>query len=365
MQEVASYEAALMGRFPEPDYPALDGEMKGLQTISIPDSGSVSFLEKAAMQTLKSMAPDVDVLQLSHLSRHTIGYGLIFKRYNPKGQLYLKLDAYNDHLAHRKRFARSPLKNSVLTNLSKRFFKAVDLISIENKAGYDLSLRTYPEWDGKLIYLPVGANDRYLDRHFRPPAPARKVILSVGRVGSPEKNYELLLRALPMLKLEGWEMKIAGPISPEFQKLWERESANFPDQIAKITFLGNISNRDELYRLYEEASIFFLPSRVESFGISFVEALYFGNLVVGHPGMFAFPDISLNGRYGEVFEDNNPVSFANAIHLAMERATTERGLREEIRQHAKAHFSWSGIAAKLASALNERKKSRDAAASNA
>jgi glycosyltransferase involved in cell wall biosynthesis len=361
MQEVCGYHSALMGRFPERAYPALEGEVRGLETIPLPDDGYFTFLEKSALRAIRKLAPETDVLQLSHLSRHTILYGLLYKRYNPNGFLYLKLDAYNAHLAARKTYSKSPVKEALLQYLSRRFFKAVDLISIENKAGVELALRPYPEWKGKLIYSPVGANNRFIDSHFDNAGPGQKVILSVGRVGSPEKNYELLARALPYLKLGDWEMQIIGPVSTEFQSLWEQAFHNHPDIAEKITFLGNISDRIALYKHYREARIFFLPSRVESFGIVFVEALYFGSIPVGHSGMYAFDDISGQGRYGTTFQDDDPERFAAALHEAMRRSDAEPGLRSEIRTHAAAHFSWSGIAAKLGEAIEIRKKSRIAA----
>ncbi len=356
MNELAGYDAALLGRFPEKDYPALRGEVKGLEIIQLEDRGTISFLERAAMDYIKNAAKQIDVLQLSHLSRHTLLYGLLYKRHNPQGQLYIKLDAYNDELRTRKLYARSKFKNAILARFEKRFFKVVDLISIENTPGLEIALDTYPEWADKLIYLPLGANDRYLKKHFQKSVIKENLIISVGRIGRPEKNYELLIRSLPFLKLGDWKMILIGPVTPEFQKTWSEVSTSHPDIADRIKFLGNVSDRLILYGYYQRSRVFFLPSRVESFGIAFAEALYFGNVLVGHEGMFAFGDLSANGRFGEYFQDDDPQSFAEAIHQSIIRTSTnETQLSEEISGHAAANFHWTGIADRLNEALAHRK----------
>ena len=356
MQEVAGYDAALLGRFPEKEYPALEGEVQGLEIIKLEDRGTISFLEKAAMDYIKKYAKRIDILQLSHLSRHTLLYGLIYKRHNPGGQLYIKLDAYNDDLRKRKKYARSKLKNAVLSRLERRFFKVVDLISIENKEGIDIAQQTYPEWSYKLIYIPLGANDRYLKKHFQKPVPKENLIISVGRIGSAEKNYDLLIRCLPFLKLGDWKIILIGDVTPEFQQAWTEISLAHPAVANQISFTGNISNRLELYGYYQKSRVFFLPSRVESFGISFVEALYFGNLLVGHGGMYAYGDLSDQGRHGTYFEDNDPTDFAEAIHRAMAMTTTrDNELAEEIARHGAKEFHWTSIAERLQEALAQRR----------
>src|SRR5690606_7881788 len=243
--------------------------------------------EKASVHYLKNHAKEIDVLNLYHLSRHTLVYGNLFKKNNPKGKLYLKLDAYTSHLKKRKRYARNIIKNIALKWLEKEFFKNVDLVSVESREGLEAARNTYPHLSSKLFYLPNGCNDIYLKKNFTKPVEKENTILSVGRPGSPDKNYELVLAALPYLDLGNWTIKIAGPVSEEFKEKWEVASQAYPVQASKVEFLGNFTNRQKLYEEYASAKVFFLPSRFESFGIAFVEALYFGCVLAGHKGMSA------------------------------------------------------------------------------
>ena len=352
MQEVAGYDTALMGRFPDDEYPALEGEVKGLKTISLGDKGTWFFTEKASVHYLKNHAKEIDVLNLYHLSRHTLVYGNIYKKNNPGGKLYLKLDAYTTHLQKRKRYARNIIKNIALKWLEKEFFKNVDLISVESLEGLEMAQKTYPNIHDKLIYLPNGCNDLYLTKAFPKPFKKENIILSVGRPGSSDKNYELLLESLPFLELGNWKIRIAGPVSDEFDQKWQTAQLDYPAQAAKIEFLGNFTDRQSLYQEYAAAKVFFLPSRVESFGIAFVEALYFGCVLAGHKGMSAYNDLSANGQFGVYFNDNDPESFAKSLSEAI-KMSEEKDLQERIENHAAENFYWSTLANKLDKRLRD------------
>ena len=352
MQEVAGYDASLMARFPEAAYPALEGEVRGLKTISLDDQGTWFFTERASVHYLKKHAREIDVLNLYHLSRHTLVYGYLFKNNNNSGKLYLKLDAYTAHLKKRKKYARNPIKNAILKWLESRFFKVVDLISVESREGLEVASNTYPKLRKKLFYLPNGCNDIYLKKYFQSPFEKENIILSVGRPGSADKNYELLIKALPFLNLSIGKSESPQTVSAEFEKAWEAAVAEYPEIARKIEFLGGISDRLNLYEEFARAKVFFLPSRVESFGIAFVEALYFGCMLVGHKGMSAYGDLSANGAYGTYFEDNDPRRFADAIYEAMQR-TGEPDLQEKIENHASANFYWSSLASQLDNRLRE------------
>lgn len=337
------WESAIVGRFTEADYPALNTEVKGLITVPLDDLGELAFVERAFMRYLKAHATEIDVLHLAHLGRHNIVYGLYYLRLNPNGKIYLKLDAYNAHLKQRKRHAKHPVKQVVMRSLEKRFMEALTLVSIENTAGYKLALLTYPEWQGKLIYLPNGANDRFIDRHFAQLPPKEKLLLCVSRPGSADKNCELMLAALPHLHLpEGWRIEVVGPCSDEFLEKWQAAQLEFPEKAALMTFSGEVSDRLALYERYARAAVFFLPSRMESFGIAYAEALYFGSLLVGHKGMYAYDDLSANGQFGSYYADNDPQSFAQALEHGVLLSQKE-GMAEAARQHGQRNFAWSGI----------------------
>ncbi|MFT6997896.1 MAG: glycosyltransferase involved in cell wall biosynthesis [Cryomorphaceae bacterium] len=346
---LSGYDATLLGHADQPlESPE---EVGSLQLELLEEKGKLFFLDRAFLDWLKANATETDVLHLFHLSRDSIFYGAYYKRLNPKGKLYLKMDAYNDHLLSRKQYAKNPIKNALLKRTEKDFLRHLDLATIENRKGFELATKTYPELLQKLEYLPNGCNDIYLDKHFIEKPAKEKIVLSVGRLGSSDKNYELFLAALPLINLPEWKFAIVGPISPDFQFKIDEFFTLHPQWRGRITFTGGISDRKKLYDLYSKASVFFLPSRFESFGISFVEALYFGAFLVGHKGMYAYDDISANGEFGSYFEDNDPSSFAEAIEAAAQHSSNT-DFAKKASEHGRKSFSWSKLTEKLIAKLD-------------
>ena len=323
-------------------------EVSKLSLKKLNGQGKKMFLEKAFITFLHREASNIDVLNLYHYDRDTIYYGTLYKKLNPKGFLYIKLDGYNQHLKSRKIFSKSKLKNLIFSPRVRKFHKEVDLLSIENTLGFEIAINTYPEWKEKLIYLPNGCNDRFLENIED--QKKENTILSVGRLGSPDKNYGLLLQSLKFLNLENWQLKIIGPITADFQaQIDDLQKAN-PDIFKRVQITGPIYNRELLYAEFARSKVFVLPSRFESFGIAFVEALYYGNVLVGHDNMSAYADLSNQGKYGAFYDDNDAVSLAEAIKSAQDMSQKE-GLGQHIRRFAAENFYWSKLSRILSSRI--------------
>lgn len=325
-------------------------EVSGLEIDILSKKGKFFFLEKSFLNFLHQNSNQIDVLNLFHLNRDTIFYGLLYKRKNPKGFLYIKLDAYNQHLKIRKIFSKNSIKDFFLKSRARQFYNKVDLFTVENTKGKEIAEQTYPEWKTKIEYLPNGCNDLYLRNLSLNGSDKENIILSVGRLGSRDKNYDLLLKTLPLIQIEGWKFRIVGPISEEFYQKISSFFTRFPEMRAKVEFVGAILDRDELYSEYSKSRIFFLPSRFESFGIAYVEALYFGNVILGHEGMAAFSDLSSAGKFGVFYKDNDPESLAKCLEQAIDKAD-EQGIQTEIKEHTRANFYWSNLARRLSSRI--------------
>jgi len=328
----------------------IPNEVRELRIITLPDKGKKFFLEKSFLKYLDEHANEIDVLNLFHLNRDTILYGLKFKKLNPKGFLYIKLDAYNQHLLKRKVYSKNPFKDLLMQIQAKKFYRAVDLFTIENTRGKKLAEKTYPEWAGKIDYLPNGCNDLYLNNRAEKQHKKEKIVLSVGRLGSSDKNYEIFLEALEFTELSGWKFRIIGPITEEFSARIEKERQKKPESFKNVEFTGSYTDRDKLYDEFSKASVFFLPSRFESFGIAFVEALFFGNVIVGHNEMAAFDDLSEQGRFGEYYEDSNPKSLAESLAKAARKSLIP-DIQDQIKSHTSQNFYWSNLSRRLSSRI--------------
>ena len=74
-----------------------------------------------------------------------------------------------------------------------------------------------------------------------------------------------------------------------------------PNLKDKIDFTGNISDKKILSEYYNKAKIFFFTSRYESFGLSLMEAAFYGDYIISTETGCA-KDITDNGKLGFISE---------------------------------------------------------------
>lgn len=110
---------------------------------------------------------------------------------------------------------------------------------------------------------------------------------------------------------------------PELVKAFLKVIKTFPD--AKLTIIGsspaiNHPNikvlgklpLDEVMKYYADASVFCLPTRLEPFGIVFIEAMMFSLPVIA-TGIGAIPDMIKNGENGILIAPDNHEQLASAL----------------------------------------------------
>lgn len=335
------------------EYSNLDGEVKGLNLEFIENTGRISFLEKSVLSYIRENAKKIDILNLYIYSKFTFVYGILYKKYNPKGFLFLKLDGYNETFEKGKilKHSTNKFKNFILNYLEKQFLKHVDLITIENTIGESLVKNKFPKIAHKIMYLPVGVNDLFLTYNLKTPAKPfeqkENIILTVGRIGEKIKNNEMMLRALTLVTLKDWKIVFVGAINPEFKLFFDNWIIDYPYLKDKITFTGEINNREELYEWYNKSKIFCMTSWKESFCHSIGEALYFGNYIIGTEGVVSMPDLTHNNRYGITLKPNDHEAMAKKIQELINHPTYLSNLYPDIVIHSHQNFVWSKIIDKV------------------
>lgn len=147
-------------------------------------------------------------------------------------------------------------------------------------------------------------------------------ILFVGRLES-RKGIDILLEVVPdiLLKYSNVSFKIVGDNSlPNdkgetymFRFLQENKNA---DWLSRISFSGKVS-QEELNKAYLNCDIFVAPSKFESFGLVFLEAMRVGKPVIGclAGGM---PEIISDGENGLLIPPNDAKALANALNWMLE-----------------------------------------------
>jgi len=220
-----------------------------------------------------------DVLQMFHVTLTSFCYAFIYKLFNSKGKLYLKLDCSH------KLTERINNLNKLGRFILNQFFKKYDLITVEQEKLYSELIKLVPNLIGKLKILPNGVDFKYfeeMDLKFNYEK-KENIILNVARIGVEEKNTYMLIEAFKNINEEirkGWKLRLVGPVEEEFSNFYREFSYNNAELCKSIIIVGNIEDRKELYQEYEKAKIFSLTSIFESFGIVFIEAAAFGDIIV-------------------------------------------------------------------------------------
>ena len=350
MYKTEGYDATLISYQNNVEYPFIDQEVNGLKLNFIPNKGRFLYFELGVLYYLFNHSKSIAVLNLFHFKKDHILYLLIYKLVNPKGKAYIKLDMdilffknYNAFL-----FSNYRIKNLILKALTSWIFKLTDLFSVETDQAKDYLLNIYPELQNKLICIPNGVDNLYLDKEIPIKAFQEKenIILTVGRIGTEQKNTELLLDALKITDLKDWKVYILGPIEKSFKKYIADFYKKYPQLENKVIFTGNITDRKELFDWYNRSKIFCLSSRYEGFPIAFPEALYFGNYLISSPVSSA-EHITSKGKYGTVAKADAH-EFSKAIQNSIEPGFLSSQRYEEIRRFSKDNFTWPGIVKKLA-----------------
>ncbi len=161
----------------------------------------------------------------------------------------------------------------------------------------------------RVLYNGVPGPGRLLPMRTDP-TPARLVL--VGRL-SPRKGTDVAVSAVAALRAEGRDVRLhlAGSVFPGYE-WYERELA---DQVRRlglgesIHFLGFVPS---VWDVYGDADVALVPSRVEPFGNSAVEAQLAGRPVVVS-GTQGLVEIVRPGATGLVVPPDDPAELAAAV----------------------------------------------------
>jgi len=251
---------------------------------------------------------------------------------------------YTDHTElanlHYRAFDQNKLMGDFWIMLEREIYgNATRVFTMSEHVTRSLS-RDYgvPETQIECVYAGSNSNILALGRIPRRESRSASVILFVG-VEWERKGGADLVAAFQRLKLKYSEvvLKIVG-CSPRLT-------------ISGCVVVGKVSLED-MPAHYAEASIFCLPSRVEPFGIAFVEAMHAGLPIVG-TDLGAVKDMIRNGVNGY----RVPVGDVDSIYEALdclldapEQRLIEMGATS--RKIARKYYTWEAVGDRLKKAID-------------
>lgn len=274
----------------------------------------VRFRSVILFSFLLKNAKKIEILVNFHWTKITFIQVVIYKLMNSKGKCYVKLDTSEGDF-----FTLN--KNGVsffYRNLYNFFIKQVDLFSCETNKSFN-NLKCDPVFGNKignkLILMPNGFDDEYLNLLMIEELDFDRkdnLIITVGRIGSPEKNHEMLLHALAHVELRDWKVMFIGPIECNFKEILNRFYQENPNMINSVIFTGPIFSKRVLWEYYAKSKVFVLTSLSEGSPIVYTEAKRFCNYVVSTE-FPAFIDQFVNDGLGCVVSQNNPQELTEII----------------------------------------------------
>jgi glycosyltransferase involved in cell wall biosynthesis len=107
---------------------------------------------------------------------------------------------------------------------------------------------------------------------------------------------------------------------------------------AQVDFAGAISDRNDLIREFDEASIFVFPSYFEGFPVALLEAITMGLACIG-TRVGGVPDILDNGNAGILISPKQPYELAKALKSLLDDADLVRDLSVKAARRAREIYN--------------------------
>lgn len=253
-------------------------------------------------------ASHIDLLICFHWKLETFVNILLYKLLNKHGQVYIKLDTGSgeEWNLSKRSFLSKALRKKLYTNCLNK----IDVLSCETSQAYNYLCQNSDFGNlmaRKLVWMPNAFDEEQFaasgisERTYQQ---KENLIITVGRLGTHQKNTGFILNALKRIELKGWKFVLIGPIEEEFNETIEQFFQTYPEKKEQVIFTGKIDGKKELWEWYNKAKVFVCTSRWESYGIVLNEAKRFRNYIVStHVG--GADDLIGQERYGSFIKQED------------------------------------------------------------
>lgn len=294
-------------------------EYKGVKLVPIKTLGNKKNYECIRYipfyNYLRKNAKDIDIFIRFFIGNKTDVMTRIYKHYNPKGKVYVKMDCNPYNIAQEMMNSSFLLLKRLLRIDRYSMMKHYNVISCETGLAYKNILQCDNSFKENLVIVPNGIDEEEIDEMHLPNVKDIKkenLMITVGRLGTYPKNTQYLLKSLDKVDLKDWKVVLIGSVEEEAKDEIEGIINSNPMLREKVILAGPIYDRKKLYEYYLKSKVFLLSSRAESFAIVFSEAKRFGNFIVSTP-VGAINDIIENGKYGRKVPHNDTERFSSVI----------------------------------------------------
>lgn len=233
----------------------------------------------------------------------------------------------------------SPYLTQLFREEGNTFRNCPNLVTHTN-AHRDLICREYRLPKEKFSIIPLSVRIPNEDEIVPTVNKQRPAILFVGRF-EKRKGIDVLLDAIPKVFKQNKKIdfRLVGPDDRKaYQKAFEKKH---PELLPQVRFLGEKKGL-ALESEYRNCDIFIAPSRYESFGLIYAEAMSFAKPSIGTRAG-GIPEVIEDGKSGILCENENVDSFAKAILDLLDNPSLAHELGQAGRRRALELFDMRNL----------------------
>ena len=322
------FRSVMVGLKVDNNYPYLE-YVRGLELDFLPEDTI-----QARLNYINAHAPDMDLLILYGAYPAYVPVVEHYKRVRPDGKIYLATDmniAWADRLPH-------------LDPAYKKFLHTCDVVSASCRA---TQRYLSAKWSVPVNLIRNGWYN-FFGVDFNG-VQKENVILTVGRIGSSQKQNHVLLETFAKVTgdLPNWSVRLVGNIDDSFKPYMEKYFATYPNLRERVIFTGLIEDKAALMDEYKRAKIFCLTSTFEGGTPNVVaEALFSGCFTIAS-SFDSAPDMTDDGKCGRVFPIGDVDALAKIfLEVCRDDELILKGGRHAV-DYARRNFDAEHIVAKL------------------
>lgn len=321
--------------------------LKYVRPVCLGETDDLDYKKQVSLakKFIQEHIHEYDAIMLFHYGSTAWKLAKFCKKYNSNVVVYIKLDMGIGGFNH---FCNNgPFQN--LKNWFEKFKSSyVDIFTVETKSYYEELKKTYV-FKNRIEYLPNGVSLIDIDVDGIDALPKENSIVTIGRLGIPEKNSSLLLRVIekmPESLVKQWKFLLIGPSTQEFIEEVHNFKVSNPNISDSIIMVGPVTDRNELYTYGRKAKIICMTSLSESTCISTLESMYFG----AYPIITNYSDFVMDttnkGTCGIIVENGNADELAQQLINVMKNDNLLINCNKS-QDYARSAFNYRELSYKL------------------
>lgn len=321
--------------------------LKYVRPVCLGETDDLDYKKQVSLakKFIQEHIHEYDAIMLFHYGSTAWKLAKFCKKYNSNVVVYIKLDMGIGGFNH---FCNNgPFQN--LKNWFEKFKSSyVDIFTVETKSYYE-ELKKTSVFKNRIEYLPNGVSLIDIDVDGIDALPKENSIVTIGRLGIPEKNSPLLLRVIekmPESLVKQWKFLLIGPSTQEFIEEVHNFKVSNPNIVDSIIMVGPVTDRNELYTYGRKAKIICMTSLSESTCISTLESMYFG----AYPIITNYSDFVMDttnkGTCGIIVENGNADELAQQLINAMKNDNLLINCNKS-QDYARSAFNYRELSYKL------------------